>query len=213
MSTFITSLKILLKEIARGHCSLDEILEVLLEFTHFPPLLLAFRTLHKTGIHSGARIDSLLLVAFVFHALCRRMIPSRICQSSDSFLEGSRQLSFGFTLRSEASLAHGRSRPLVHRVQIKPHTDGAQEIPTFLPFHNFEVQTGSNAERKRFLVSVETGGRTVSQLPGIAFHEKSSLPWDFAFNHRKNGGIYGITTLYLCSIRVNLKSHEIHEFD
>ncbi|PMD22611.1 hypothetical protein NA56DRAFT_644802 [Hyaloscypha hepaticicola] len=190
MSTFITSLQILLKEIERGHCNLDEILEVLLELTHFPPLLLAFRTLHETGIDNRTPIEPLLLVASAFHALCRRMIPSKICQSSDSFLEGSRQIVFWiYSMRSEASLSHGGSRPLIHRVQIKAFRDGVQDTPAFKPFYEVEVPTGLNAVPKRFLVSVETGGGTFCQRLGVAFHEKSSLPWDFYFQPPEDWGI------------------------
>jgi hypothetical protein len=187
MSTFITSLQMLLKEIERGHCTLDGILEVLLELTHFPPLLLAFRSIHETGIDNRTPVSSLLLVASAFHALCRRMVPFKICQSTDNFLEASRQVVFWiYSLRSEASLSRGSSSPLVHRAQIKASRDSFQYMPPFLPFHEFDVPSGSNSGPRKFLVSIEIGGRALCQRLGIAFHENSSLPWDFYFQPVKD---------------------------
>jgi hypothetical protein len=64
----------LLKEIGDGHSSLDGILEMLLEITHFLPLLLAFRSVHETGLDIWTSVDSLLLVASAFHALCGSIV-------------------------------------------------------------------------------------------------------------------------------------------
>jgi hypothetical protein len=92
MSTFITSLQVLFKEIEKGHYSLDGIIEVLWELTHFPPLLLAFRTVHECGIDSATSANSLLLVASGIHALCGAIVPSSMCPTPDTFLESSRQV-------------------------------------------------------------------------------------------------------------------------
>jgi uncharacterized protein YegL len=182
MSTFITSLQMLLEEIERGHCTLDGVLEVFLELTHFPPLLLAFRSVHETGIDNRTPVGSLLLVASAFYALCHRMVPSSIYPSTANYLEASRQVVFWiYSMRSEASLSQGNSRPLVHRAQIQGYRDGVQYMPQFMPFHEIDVPSASGPGPRKYLVSTETGGKALSQRVGVAFHENSSVPWDFYF--------------------------------
>jgi uncharacterized protein YegL len=180
MSTFITSIQMLLEEIERGHCSLDEVLEVLLELTHFPPLLLAFQSVHETGIGNMTPIGPLLLVASAFHALCHRMVPSKIYRSTDNLLEASRQVVFWiYSMRSEASLSRGSSRPMIHRAQIQSYRDNVQYMPQFMPFHELNVRTGSNPGTGKLLVSIERGGSALCQRLGIALHQNPSVPWDF----------------------------------
>lgn len=183
MSTFVTSLQMLLKEIGNGHCSLDGILEVLLETTHFPPLLLAFRSVHETGLDTRAPAGPLLLVASAFHALCRRMVPSKICQSTNSFLEASRQvICWIYSMRSEASLSRGSSKQLVHRVQIAEAREDIELVPTFLPFNRVDVPLApESGSRGRFLISIEQGDEALCKRIGIAIHERSASPWDFYF--------------------------------
>ncbi|KAL5320182.1 hypothetical protein ACEPPN_010983 [Leptodophora sp. 'Broadleaf-Isolate-01'] len=194
ISTFVTCIKMLLKEIERGRCSLEGILEALLELTHFPPLLLAFSSVHETGIDTRAPVNPLLLVASAFHALSSRMVPSEICDSTDTYLESSRQIAcWIYSMRSEASTSRGTSKMLVHRAQITATSDDPEKTPTpkFRPFSDVEVQLTSEAEltKKTFLVSIETGDRALCQKLGISFHLKSASPWDFYFQPVDNWDI------------------------
>ncbi|KAF8860929.1 hypothetical protein BDZ45DRAFT_293533 [Acephala macrosclerotiorum] len=110
------------------------------------------------------------------------MVPNKICQSTDSLLEACRQIVFWmYSLRSEASISRGSSTPLVHRAQIKISRDGVQDLPPFLPFQTVDVASASSPGSRKFLVSIETGDDALCRRLGTAFHEKSTLPWDFYF--------------------------------
>lgn len=52
VSTFVTCLQIL-SRIERKICTLENVLEVLWEVTHFPPALIAFRQMNDRGIKTG----------------------------------------------------------------------------------------------------------------------------------------------------------------
>jgi hypothetical protein len=189
ISTFVVSMQMLLKEIDDGHCTLDGILEVLLELTHFPPLLLAFKDVHETGINASMPVSSLMVVASAFHALCARMVPSKICTSSDSFLEASRQVvCWIYSMRSEASLSRGGSLPLVHRAQIKTAAEGSQYTPMFLPFHDINLPMGPDAvtATKKIVVSIEIDDKALCEKLGAAIHDKSGSPWNFYFQPAQN---------------------------
>lgn len=184
ISTLITSLQILFKEVEDGRCNIECILEVLLELTHFPPLLLAFQFLHETGIGNNTSTDPLILVASAFHALCSKITPSKMCQSSDTLLESSRQVVYWiYSMRSEASLSRGSSKPLIHRARIMKGSNPSQLTPLFLPFNtvNVHMKTPTGSEKNSLLVSAETGGQALCEKLGIALNTKSSSPWDFYF--------------------------------
>ncbi|RDL38800.1 Uncharacterized protein BP5553_03140 [Venustampulla echinocandica] len=185
MSTFITSLQILLKEIERGNCSLDGIIEVLWELTHFPPLLLAFRAVHESRLGSEAPVGPLLLVASAFHAICRRMVPSEICPSSENLLEASRQITYWIcSMRSEASLLRSSAQKLIRQAQIEEAADNRSLTPTFLPFNEvtLPLAPGTGPREKTFLVSCEIKDSALCRLLGLAIHENAARPWDFYFH-------------------------------
>lgn len=192
MSTLITSLQILFKEIGDDRCNIEGILEVLLELTHFPPLLLAFKSLHDTGIGEGISTDPLLMVASAFRALCAKIVPSKICKSSDALLESSRQVVYWiYSIRSEASLSRGSSRPLIHRAHITEGSDPSQLTPLFLPFNavNVHMKTYLGTEKNSFLVSAETDGQALCEKLGIALNKRFSSPWDFYFQAADNWSV------------------------
>lgn len=179
-STFISSLQILCKEIERGRASLDGVLEVLLELTHFPPLLLAFKAVYEAGIDENTPAGPLLLVAAAIQSLCRRMVPSRLCPSKDSTLEASRQVvCWIYSSRSEASVNQSRSVPLLHPVQVirKPEEPQAS---TFLPFYEV-THNPTKVKPSSYLVSIEQNDPLLCQRLGLALGESSARPWDYYF--------------------------------
>ncbi|EPE30278.1 UBC-like protein [Glarea lozoyensis ATCC 20868] len=179
-STFVSSLQILCKEIERGRASLDGVLEVLLELTHFPPLLLAFKAVYDSGIDGNTPAGPLLLVATAIQALCRRMISSKLCPTKDSTLEASRQvICWIYSSRSEASLNQSRRAPLLHRVQVirKPEKPQAS---TFLPFYEVNQHQHKN-QSTSYLVSIEQDDPFLCRRLGLALRESSAQPWDYYF--------------------------------
>ncbi|KAG9237468.1 hypothetical protein BJ875DRAFT_395206 [Amylocarpus encephaloides] len=185
ISTFVTSLQILFKEIEQDRCNLDGILEVLLELTHFPPVLLAFKAVYDSGLDQMTPAGPLLLIAAVIQALCRRMVPTKICPSQDSCLQASRQvLCWIYTLCSHGSVSRGYEISLVHRVQVVP-TD--HFIPAFFPFKEVFMRPYSPDTRGRsFQVSLEDDDDRLCQRVGLALHEKAVIPWDSYFKPEKS---------------------------
>lgn len=181
--TLVTSLQILLKEIERGNCTLDGVLKVLLELTHFPPLLLAFSHIHHRRLEESSDAGPFLLVASAFHALCRKLVPSWICPTSDMALEASRQLvAWIFSMHSSEKLPC-----LVHRVQIKQATDDglvasamqyAHDLLVPLPFESTEA-----GDTRDVHVGLDENDKNLSRVLSLALLDKYSEPWDFYFGH------------------------------
>ena len=120
VSTFITSLQILIKEIERNNISINSVLDTLLRVTRFPPTLLAFTHLHASGVVPHTPMEHLHLLVDVFDALCKVMVPEWLCVSDTSRLEGSRQvISWIHNLCITGSSQNNPMIPRhVHRAQI-----------------------------------------------------------------------------------------------
>jgi hypothetical protein len=118
VTTFATCLHVLFKDIARGHISVETILDVLLELVRFPPVLLAFEELRSTGMNDySTDFSSFQLLAEVFSAICSTMVPDWVCLTSESKLEGCRAV-FAW-IRGLCVDAKQLSPPKhVHKIQI-----------------------------------------------------------------------------------------------
>jgi hypothetical protein len=188
MSTFVTSLQVLFKEIARERCSLDGIGEALLELTHFPPVVLALEAIYESGFGNHTQSGPLLLVASAFYALCRMMVPQSMCVSSENALEASRQvMCWLYCLRSEASITNGEPSSLVYRAQIRDsnNEEFPDVAPAFKPFQEVDIRIPSlnrtSHDTKTLLVSIEEGEESLCQLLGLAIHTNGFLPWNHYF--------------------------------
>ncbi|KAJ2905988.1 uncharacterized protein MKZ38_003471 [Zalerion maritima] len=119
LSTFVSSLAILMREIERGAAELERVLDLVFRLTGFPPATIAFRQLYESGAgpHSYS-VPALLLLMDVFGNLCSLGVPDWIAKTRKSKLEGSRQLLFW--LGHASSIDHGRPRLTdTYEVQIR----------------------------------------------------------------------------------------------
>jgi len=166
VSTFSTCLDILFDDIDNGNIELETVLDVLLEMTHFPPAIVAFRKLYETsgGLQSGrASLDAFLLLAELFSAVCASMVPEWICSSAESKLEGCRAV-FAW-LRTVCINAKVLDAPKhTHKIQIfaSPVGDfvGMANMATFNPPEMVELHHGTmraaGSARTHLAVSLET---------------------------------------------------------
>ncbi|CAG8978849.1 hypothetical protein HYALB_00008504 [Hymenoscyphus albidus] len=171
-SKFVTSIQMLVNEIKSGRCNMDSILDVLLELTHFPPLILAFKAVYEAtryGIHR-APVGPLLLIATAMQLLCHRIVPESFLSGMDSALEASRQILFWiYSKRSETTISQGRYQSLLRSVEIVekpvivPGYEGLLPPPKFGPFTEVVISPTTT-----YLVSIPDNNEGLSRRLGFA---------------------------------------------
>lgn len=195
ISTFVTSLSILLEEIEKGEVEVETVLDALLEVTHFPPAVLAFQAVYDKGLGYGSNADvgSVLLLADLFNSVCKSMVPDWICGSNESKLEGSRQiLSWFYTLCvGSKQLA---APQCVYQIQVfRPPTGDVADPTSGAIFSHTEViqlstsvseQTTTAASETTIVVSIEGPGGRIARRLAFAHNCKSPAQhrWEYYFH-------------------------------
>ena len=194
-ATFHTCLSVFLKRLADGNINLHNILAVLWEVTHFPPAVIALRTMHEKA-SKDPDPWCCAIFASAFHEMALKIVPPHLLANSDSALEASRQI-FAW-LQSLSSgpyeLSDGSYLALTHKVGLKEINNEAQDSTlnqTGRFVHNERVEIypesegGSNSEqgsRKTILVSREKSDAVQSSFLAAAFWASYASPCNFYFN-------------------------------
>ncbi|KAL1953648.1 hypothetical protein VTO42DRAFT_2397 [Malbranchea cinnamomea] len=178
LCTLFTSLQILLDGIERKTYTIDSVLALLSELTHFPPVLLAFRHIYQSGLKASTSASHFLLVAAAFHAISKTMVPSFLCSHTDALLEASRQVTAWIaSLHSSV-----REQPqLVKPVEIYKVVDD-QPISSSMQ-HSFDhdvFETASN-QKTKYSVKLDEDDQPLSRLLALAINSGCSAGWDFYF--------------------------------
>ena len=119
VATFLTCLKTLLHAIDSDKVSLEALLVVLWEVTHFPPACLALAELQQTPNFDVSSSRPLAVFAHTFYVLCLKVVPSWVSRSPTTVLEASRQIFVWFySLQPSYEAAHGHFPVLVNEVEL-----------------------------------------------------------------------------------------------
>ena len=175
--TLVTSLQILIHELEQKRCTIDGILGVLLNLTHFPPVLLAFRHLYQTGLKGTTPAGPILLVAAAFHAICRKMVPSFLSQTTDSLLEASRQVTAWIVSLWPSVRAQGTLAKPVEIQDITTEQHGAS--PMLYSFEHEVPSKGSTTTK--ISVMLNDDNPALARILALAINNGYSPGRDFYF--------------------------------
>ncbi|KAK5944145.1 hypothetical protein PMZ80_003426 [Knufia obscura] len=177
--TLVTSLKMLVKEIKTGSCTLDKVLGTLFELTHFPPLSIAFRHLYESNVEESTCASSLRVFAYALHILCLQIVPSWICAALEMALESSRQVVAWLSALEPGVLL------TAHKVQIKGRKDQDLLLSGLLP-HKYDVKISvtndsiaSNIEE--LVIALDRKDEALAIFLGRAMHKSFSPSWNYYF--------------------------------
>lgn len=176
IATFFTSLKMLMLNLDLSDGSFDHFLHLLFELTHSPPLLIAFKRIHSTGLETAANTVDLRLVAYVFQVICRQIAPYWICPTPEMALECSRQVA---ALMYSLQPSHAPTRPdmqfSVHRVKIAPADDFKAVFSMHFPYSfDVDLPTHPSNPTDRVSVSLEKDDEQFAHYLGKALHKYPS---------------------------------------
>ena len=180
--TLTTTLKMLMHDLEATNDTLDNFLSVLFELTHFPPVIIAFRYLHKSHLEETAYAQQLRLVAYAFNILCLQIAPSWVCPSIENALECSRQLvAWMHSLEPAVKLKNAENRSLVQKVKIISKKDYKKNLYSMWP-HHFDVaipctsQEGTS-ETKEMVVMLDKDDKGLAKAIGLALYDTCSSIW------------------------------------
>jgi hypothetical protein len=199
-ATFVTSLKIMISEIEKKRASLENLLEVLWEITHFPPALIAFRLFYERGYLAAQEgpYSALPVLVECFREISLRVVPRYITDHPDRVLEASRQI-FGwlYSLRSEASLSSGGNQTLVHAVELRDVSTSESSGITGM-FDNqvlIEVPVRGSSEdssKKKLLVSLQNLDHVLPRALALALNGLEGSRCNYYFHlPPKSRGLLG----------------------
>jgi uncharacterized protein YegL len=121
-ATFFTSLKIIINEIEKKHASLESILEILWEVTHFPPALIALRQIYDMGVTKAPPV-AIEVLAECLREVSLKVVPPWIMSHPKRALEISRHVfAWLYSLSFGALVSRGGNNAHVHPVELRDVT-------------------------------------------------------------------------------------------
>jgi hypothetical protein len=185
IATFDTSLRMFLYEISQGRISLEKVLVVLWEVTHFPPCVIAFQQLSDCC----PRLDSKLPpVPYAIFAACFRdtafhVVPPWISSMPGILLQASRQIfAWLHTLSSSYDgAAKYTNQPVVHKVKLKEMLIGEDSNLQLFSYNN-SVTLLSNGSAITVAASKQRDDDVSFGLLARAFKGNYEQPWNYYFS-------------------------------
>ncbi|KAH0534044.1 hypothetical protein FGG08_007351 [Glutinoglossum americanum] len=183
-ATFEASLRMFLNEINQGRISLERVLEVLWEVTHFPPCVIAFQQLLDYSGHLDSKLPAVPFAMFAtsFREAAMRMVPPWISATPLTILESSRQV-FGwvYSLCSEP-VTLGTTQSIIHKVELSERAAGSNDDDLGLFNYNEEVDLFSEGPSQRVSVSKEAKDDISPGLLARALKGSYEEQWNYYFD-------------------------------
>jgi Mg-chelatase subunit ChlD len=178
----------LIAEIEASRASLENVLEVLWEVTHFPPALIAFRQLRDNGI----KPFPCAVFASCFRAAALRIVPPWITSDHTTILESSRQIfAWLHSLRSETSRLTQANQHLVHRVEITHassdsdrNQSGRLDHDEYIDIRGLHRSRSTQAQEPAgwVVVSKERVDNVRPEALAFALNGSYESPWNYYFD-------------------------------